>query len=139
MRPAQQPHSRPTTTLAVAADPAAASLAAPPAATAAVHALNEHAPLVSVGLSYSNDFPAMVAAIGAEASIERLRSFAEECRQQEGSVRTPLALLQLLTLVRQFECTLVLDVMTAARRAATTASTSVLETSMRRSMQQHGQ
>lgn len=52
----------------------------------------------------SDDFATTVAAIRAVDSVARLRAFADQCGHQEGVVRTPLVLLQLLALVRQYEC-----------------------------------
>ena len=50
------------------------------------------------------DFHTTVAAIRVHDSAARLRAFADACRQKEGVVRTPMVLLQLLALIRQFEC-----------------------------------
>jgi hypothetical protein len=56
------------------------------------------------GLSCDGDFSATVAAIRVHESAARLHSFADECQQKEGVIRTPLVLLQILALVRQYEC-----------------------------------
>lgn len=50
------------------------------------------------------DFDRTVAAIRAQDSAARLRAFADACQQKEGVMRTPVVLLQLLALMRQYEC-----------------------------------
>jgi hypothetical protein len=57
-----------------------------------------------VHLSCDGDFRMNVAAIRMLASIADLQAFIEQCQQREGAVRTPLVLLQLIALMRQFEC-----------------------------------
>jgi hypothetical protein len=62
-------------------------------------------------------FAAAVVSI-REQPVDQLWRFAERCREQEGLLRTPLVLLQLIALSRQYEST------QAAAAAAATAAAS---------------
>ena len=64
----------------------------------------EPADQTSVAIDGGFDILAAVASLTGQ-SAEQLRAFAERCRHREGVVRTPLVLLQVLALSRQFECT----------------------------------
>jgi 3-oxoacyl-ACP reductase-like protein len=121
--PRHTPPMSPTDTLAAAAAAAAAAFIASPAPPAAVNASAPNC------LSYeASNFSTAVAAIRAEESIERLLVIANQCRQAEGTVRTPLVLLQVLALVRQYECS----------SASPTAVTPSSLAEYGRGMQKHG-
>ena len=118
-----------TTDDTTVATPPAAAAAAATAATASVPTM------ALAGLSCNGDFSATVAAIRVHESAARLHSFADECQQQEGVVRTPLVLLQVLALMRQFECS---SPLTAGAARATDASDDAFQ-AFGRGLEAHGQ
>lgn len=72
-----------------------------PAATDA-----DDAAAVLAHLSCDGDFRATAVSIRRldRAAADGLRVFIDQCQQREGVVRTPLELLQLIALTRQYEC-----------------------------------